>query len=60
MEPLNLIVSLSHFADDKRENKHGLSERAGRAPRRETSRRPGRIHAWWRNRLRGVAKLATR
>jgi hypothetical protein len=34
MEPLNLMVSLSHFANDKPENKpenkHGLSTPAGR------------------------------
>jgi hypothetical protein len=29
MEPLNLMVSLSHFAKDKREHKHGLSQPAG-------------------------------
>ncbi|NIK58808.1 hypothetical protein [Kribbella shirazensis] len=33
MEPLNLMVSLSHFADDKRDHKHGLSRPAGRARR---------------------------
>ncbi|MEU8224354.1 hypothetical protein [Kribbella sp. NPDC048915] len=30
MEPLNLMVSLSHFANAKRENQHGLSKPAGR------------------------------
>ncbi|GAA1564545.1 MULTISPECIES: hypothetical protein [Kribbella] len=30
MEPLNLMVSLSHFAKDGREHPHGLSEPAGR------------------------------
>jgi len=39
MEPLNLMVSLSHFANDKRENKHGLGERAGR---RCAEKQPGR------------------
>lgn len=29
MEPLNLMVSLSHFANDKREHTHGLSRPAG-------------------------------
>jgi hypothetical protein len=29
MEPLNLMVSLSHFANDNREHKHGLSRPAG-------------------------------
>jgi hypothetical protein len=33
MEPLNLMVSLSHFANDHREHKHGLSRPAGRACR---------------------------
>jgi hypothetical protein len=30
MEPLNLMVSLSHFASDKPEKKYGLSTPAGR------------------------------
>jgi hypothetical protein len=33
MEPLNLMVSLSHFSNAERENKHGLSEPAGRRRR---------------------------
>lgn len=33
MEPLNLMVSLSHYANAERENKHGLSEPAGRGRR---------------------------
>ena len=41
MEPLNLMVSLSHFANDKRENKHGLGERVGR--QRRTGWRPRRV-----------------
>lgn len=40
MEPLNLMVSLSHFANDQREHKHGLSEPAGR-------RRGRRLSARW-------------
>ena len=64
MEPLNLMVSLSHFANDKREHKHGLSERAGRGrdgePHAEGSSRPERARGWWRNSLRGVTRFATR
>ena len=33
MEPLNLMVSLSHFANTKNENEHGLSKPAGRRSR---------------------------
>ena len=33
MEPLNLMVSLSHFANTERENQHGLSQPAGRGRR---------------------------
>jgi hypothetical protein len=33
MEPLNLMVSLSHYANAERENKHGLGEPAGRGRR---------------------------
>ncbi|TDW21661.1 hypothetical protein EV650_0490 [Kribbella kalugense] len=33
MEPLNLMVSLSHFANDKPKNRHGLSQPAGRRRR---------------------------
>jgi hypothetical protein len=39
MEPLNLMVSLSHFANDKHQNKHGLSQPAGRRTRRRLSAR---------------------
>jgi hypothetical protein len=38
MEPLNLMVSLSHNVESKPENKHGLSQPAGRAPRRPRRR----------------------
>ncbi|MEU4192121.1 hypothetical protein AB0E69_09495 [Kribbella sp. NPDC026611] len=33
MEPLNLMVSLSHFAGENRANKRGLSTPAGRSRR---------------------------
>lgn len=60
MEPLNLMVSLSHFANVKPKNEHGLSERVGRARRSEGRRRPARAHGWLRHRLQGVARIATR
>jgi hypothetical protein len=65
MEPLNLMVSLSHFANDKRENRHGLSERAGGGRgagrrRRGAQRRREVGHGWWRSRLQGVARIAAR
>ena len=65
MEPLNLMVSLSHFANDKRENKHGLSDRVGSdrvgsGRRAGKARLPRRVHGWWRSGLRGVTRLATR
>ncbi|MGW7683078.1 hypothetical protein ACWGID_20255 [Kribbella sp. NPDC054772] len=44
MEPLNLMVSLSHFANDNRDNQHGLSDPAGRS--RPTM--PARGHRSWR------------
>ncbi|WP_329000542.1 hypothetical protein OHA18_39650 [Kribbella sp. NBC_00709] len=47
MEPLNLMVSLSHFANDKRDNKHGLSERAGRRRRTDGTLKPARRRSWW-------------
>lgn len=58
MEPLNLMVSLTHFANAKPENKRGLSRPAGR-PRQE---RPAAAttHRWWRIRLRRVARIAIR
>lgn len=46
MEPLNLMVSLSHFANDNRENKHGLSDRAGRRTRRRRTAKASR-RGWW-------------
>ena len=46
MEPLNLMVSLSHFANDNRDNKHGLSQRAGRG-RTDKSGTPERRRSWW-------------
>ncbi|MGW6200076.1 hypothetical protein ACWF0M_28300 [Kribbella sp. NPDC055110] len=39
MEPLNLMVSLSHFANAERENKHGLSQPAGRGRRADRKAR---------------------
>jgi hypothetical protein len=57
MEPLNLMVSLSHFANEKPKNKHGMSERAGR--RGDERPRPERAHGW-RTRLQGMARIATR
>ncbi len=61
MEPLNLMVSLSHVAGDKRpKNEHRLSERVGRGRPGEERRPPVRTHGWWRSRLQGVAKIATR
>jgi hypothetical protein len=47
MEPLNLMVSLSHFANDNRDTKHGLSERAGRRRRTDKSATPERRRSWW-------------
>lgn len=44
MEPLNLMVSLSHFANDDREHTHGLSRPAGRACR--NSRGSGQTVHW--------------
>ncbi|RZT12000.1 hypothetical protein EV649_7656 [Kribbella sp. VKM Ac-2569] len=43
MEPLNLMVSLSHFANAERENEHGLSQPAGRG--RRTERKARRLSA---------------
>jgi hypothetical protein len=47
MEPLNLMVSLSHFANDNRGNKHGLSEPAGRRRRTDKLPAPTRRRSWW-------------
>ncbi|WP_165550240.1 hypothetical protein [Kribbella speibonae] len=41
MEPLNLMVSLSHFANTERENEHGLSQPAGRG--RRTARKARKL-----------------
>ena len=52
MEPLNLMVSLSHFANAERENKHGLSQparRRRRAPKVRVTRNVRRI---WASRVR--------
>ncbi|TCC08114.1 hypothetical protein [Kribbella soli] len=53
MEPLNLMVSLSHFANAERENKHGLSEPAGRGRRAERK-------AWKFSAGRNVRRIWTR
>jgi hypothetical protein len=47
MEPLNLMVSLSHFANAERENKHGLSEPAGRGRRARRVRAPRNVRRIW-------------
>jgi hypothetical protein len=47
MEPLNLMVSLSHFANDNRDNKHGLSEPAGRRRRTGKLPAPTARRSWW-------------
>ncbi|MEU4291379.1 hypothetical protein AB0E63_24390 [Kribbella sp. NPDC026596] len=47
MEPLNLMVSLSHFANANREHKHGLSEPAGRG-RTNAHAKPARSQISWR------------
>jgi hypothetical protein len=47
MEPLNLMVSLSHFANDNRDNKHGLSEPAGRRRRTDKLPAPTRQRRSW-------------
>jgi hypothetical protein len=72
MEPLNLMVSLSHFANDKPKNQHGLGRRVGtgrRAARRlraddlqctEERTDASLRHGWWRTRLQTVARLAAR
>ncbi|MFI7062258.1 hypothetical protein ACIBL3_14840 [Kribbella sp. NPDC050124] len=61
MEPLNLMVSLSHFAGAKKERRY-LSDgpRQPRASRRDRRAERGREHARWRSVVRGVTKLATR
>ncbi|MDX3006096.1 hypothetical protein PWY87_30755 [Kribbella solani] len=54
MEPLNLMVSLSHFATDNREHNHGLSEPAGRRSRRRKVRVARSIRRIWPGRAREV------
>jgi hypothetical protein len=51
MEPLNLMVSLSHFANAERDNKHGLSEPAGRRRDRKV-RAPRNVRRIWASRVR--------
>ncbi|MER7250502.1 hypothetical protein [Kribbella sp. NPDC000426] len=55
MEPLNLMVSLSHFANDNRDNKHGLSQPAGRRKPVEKPPLPSRRRAWWAIRARAAS-----
>jgi hypothetical protein len=63
MEPLNLMVSLSHFANNKPKKQY-LSDspqhttHRTRAARREQCRETS--DSWWRTAWRGVTKLATR
>ena len=45
MEPLNLMVSLSHFANENPKNKHGLSTPAGRRRKFKLWRLGGRGHS---------------
>lgn len=56
MEPLNLMVSLSHFANAARENEHGLCQPAGRGRRTERKERKlsaGRnVRRIWASRVR--------
>ncbi|MEU4605809.1 hypothetical protein AB0F43_22725 [Kribbella sp. NPDC023972] len=69
MEPLNLMVSLSHFANEKNERHQYLSDdprrtiraRAGRRSRRgQAEHRPEDSYGWWRSAWRGVTKATTR
>jgi hypothetical protein len=52
MEPLNLMVSLSHFANAERQNKHGLSEPAGRRRRARKVRATRNVRRIWGSRVR--------
>ncbi|GAA1598606.1 hypothetical protein GCM10009804_63960 [Kribbella hippodromi] len=52
MEPLNLMVSLSHFANDNRKHKHGLSEPAGRRRPKRKLRVAGNVRRLWAPRVR--------
>ncbi|MGZ0153287.1 hypothetical protein ACXJJ3_39920 [Kribbella sp. WER1] len=56
MEPLNLMVSLSHFAKDGREHPHGLSQPAGRRADRPAPV-PGRRA--WRFRILGWRTISS-
>jgi hypothetical protein len=62
MEPLNLMVSLSHHATDRREQKTDpiATESDGRVERTRKQRRRQRAHGRLRLGWRGVTKLATR
>ena len=65
MEPLNLMVSLSHFADDKGQRDHYLSDgprpsRSRRSRRGQAEYRSEDSHGWLTSAWRGVTRLATR
>jgi hypothetical protein len=64
MEPLNLMVSLSHFANEKNQRHHYLSDGPRRAGRRSRSgqaeHRCEDSHGWLRSVWRAVTKPATR
>ncbi|WP_427892579.1 hypothetical protein ACQHIV_06715 [Kribbella sp. GL6] len=57
MEPLNLMVSLSHFAKDGREHPHGLSQPAGR--RTDDRPKPVRGRRVWRFRILGWRTISS-
>lgn len=52
MEPLNLMVSLSHFANAERENQRGLSRPAGRRRRAPKIRATRNVRRIWASRVR--------
>ncbi|GAA3102432.1 hypothetical protein JOF29_003391 [Kribbella aluminosa] len=59
MEPLNLMVSLSHFAKDGRESQHGLGERAGRGRPADDTAKPAGGRRIWRFRFVGWRTLSS-
>jgi len=62
MEPLNLMVSLSHNATDRREQKTDpiITEGDGRVERKSTQRRRRSARGWLRFGWRGATRVATR
>lgn len=62
MEPLNLMVSLSHNATDRREQKTDpiTTESDGRVERKNKQPRRRRARGWLRLRWQGVTRVATR